>query len=181
MLPEEVSLDQVEVWFQDEARVGQRGTITRVWAPKGTRPRVVRQQQFTAVYVFGAVCPAEDKAYALVMPEANTEAMQHHLDGIAQTVGTGKHAVLVTDRAAWHTSKQLNCPNNLSLLPLPPYSPELNPVEQLWQQLRDQFWSNRCFKHYDEIVDTCCQAWNQYTSQENVIRNLCSRRWAILT
>lgn len=180
MLPEAVSFDQVEIWFQDEARVGQRGTITRIWAPKGTRPRVVRQQQFTAVYVFGAVCPVEDKAYALVMPGANTEAMQQHLDGIAQAVDTGKHAVLVTDRAAWHMSKHLKCPSNLSLLPLPPYSPELNPVEQLWQQLRDRYWSNRCFKDYDEIVHTCCQGWNQFVTQPDAIRNLCSRRWAVL-
>jgi hypothetical protein len=129
VLPEGVSFDQVEIWFQDEARVGQRGTLTRLWASKGTRPRVVQQQQFTAVYVFGAVCPAEDKAYALVLPEANTQAMQHHLDGIAQVVETGKHAVVVIDRAGWHMSKQLKCPGNLSLLPLPAYSPELNPVE----------------------------------------------------
>ena len=115
------------------------------------------------------------------MPEANTEAMQHHLDGIAQTVDAGKHAILVVDRAAWHASGQLNWPSNLSLVPLPAYSPELNPVEQLWQQLRDQFWSNRCFKGYDDIVESCCQAWNQYTSQKNVIRNLCSRRWVVLT
>ncbi len=87
----------MEVWFQDEARVGQRGTITRVWAPKGTRPRVVQQQQFTAVYVFGAVCPAEDKAYALVMPEANNEAMQHHLDGIAQTGAATARCKLTID------------------------------------------------------------------------------------
>ena len=107
VLPEGIPLDQVEVWFQDEARVGQRGTITRQWAPKGTRPRVVRQQQFTAGDVFGAVCPVEDKAYALVMPAANTEAMQQHLNGIAQAVGMVKHAVLVTDRAAWHTRKRL--------------------------------------------------------------------------
>ena len=71
-----------------------------------------------------------------LMPNANTEAMQYHLDGIAQMVETGRHAVIVIDRAAWHMSKQLKCPDNLSLLPLPAYSPELNPVEQVWQQLR---------------------------------------------
>ncbi len=133
------------------------------------------------MYVFGAVCPAEDKAYALVMPDANTEAMQQHLDGIAQSVSPGKHVILVADRAAWHTSKRLICPNNLTLPPLLPYSPELNPVEQVWQHLRDRSWANRCFKHYDEIVDACCQAWNQFASQTDAIKNLCSRQWAVLT
>lgn len=181
VLPEALSLDQVEVWFQDEARVGQRGTVTRIWAQKGTRPRAVRQQQFEAAYVFGAVCPGKDKASALVMPEANTEAMQQHLNGIAVAVEAGKHAVLVTDRAAWHMTKKLVCPGNLSIVPLPAYSPELNPVEQIWQRLRNSHWANRCFNHYDDIVDACCQAWTQFVNQSDAVRNLCTRQWAVLT
>jgi len=181
VLPKAVSFDQVDIWFQDEARVGQRGTLTRIWAEKGTRPRVVRQQQFAAAYVFGAVCPSKDSAYALLMPDANTEAMQHHLDGIAQMVETGRHAVIVIDRAAWHMSKQLKSPDNLCLLPLPAYSPELNPVEQVWQQLRDKYWANRCFKDYEDIVTSCCEAWNSFVGQPDVIRRLCSRQWAVLT
>ena len=136
VVPDDLGVEKVEVWFQDEARVGQRGTVTRIWAPKGSRPRVVRQQQFEAAYVFGAVCPVEGKASALVMPAANSESMQHHLDLIAAAVTPGKHAVLVLDRAAWHVTEKLLMPANLSILPLPPYSPEMNPVEQIWQQLR---------------------------------------------
>jgi hypothetical protein len=132
LVPDGLGLETVEVWFQDEARVGQRGTVTRIWAPKGSRPRVIRQQQFEAAYVFGAVCPAEGKAAALVMPKANSEGMQHHLDLIAATVTPGKHAVVIVDRAAWHMTGKLLIPVNLSILPLPPYSPELNPVEQIY-------------------------------------------------
>lgn len=180
-MPDGVGLEAVEVWFQDEARVGQRGTLTRMWAPKGSRPRVIRQQQFEAAYVFGAVCPADGKAAALVMPKANSEGMQHHLDLIAGAVTSGKHAVLVVDRAAWHVTEKLLIPNNLSILPLPPYSPELNPVEQIWQQLRQSDWANRCFKNYDEIIDVCCQAWNTFASQPDIVRKLCSRKWALLS
>jgi len=181
VVPDGLGLEAVEVWFQDEARVGQRGTLTRMWAPKGSRPRVIRQQQFEAAYVFGAVCPADGKAAALVMPKANSEGMQHHLDLIAGAVTSGKHAVLVVDRAAWHVTEKLLIPNNLSILPLPPYSPELNPVEQIWQQLRQSDWANRCFKNYDEIIDVCCQAWNTFASQPDIVRKLCSRKWALLS
>jgi hypothetical protein len=180
VVPGGLGLEAIEVWFQDEARVGQRGTLTRMWAPKGRRPRVIRQQQFEAAYVFGAVCPAEGKAAALVMPTANAETMQHHLDLIAATVAPGKHGVLVADGAAWHVTGKLLIPANLSILPLPPYSPELNPVEQVWQQLRQSDWANRCFTDYDQIVDVCCQAWNQFANQPDTIRSLCTRKWALL-
>lgn len=179
-MPNDLSLEAVEIWFQDEARVGQRGTVTRIWAAKGSRPRVIRQQQFEATYVFGAVCPAEGKAVALVMPKANSEGMQHHLDVIAAAVTSGKHAVLVVDRAAWHVTAKLRVPANLSILPLPPYSPELNPVEQVWQQLRQSDWANRCYKNYDDIVEVCCQAWNKFAKQPDIIRTLCSRKWAVI-
>ena len=108
------------------------------------------------------------------MPKANSESMQHHLDLIAQSVTPGKHGVLVADRAAWHMTGKLLIPANLSILPLPPYSPELNPVEQVWQQLRQSDWANRCFADYGQIVDVCCHAWNQFASQPDTIRNLCA-------
>lgn len=180
LLPGGLGLEAIEVWFQDEARVGQRGTLTRIWAAKGSRPRVIRQQQFQAAYVFGAVCPTEGKAAALVMPKANSDSMQHHLDLISTTITPGKHGVLVADRATWHMTGKLLIPENLSILPLPPYSPELNPVEQVWQQLRQSDWANRCFADYDQIVDVCCNAWNQFASQPDTIRNLCTRQWAVL-
>ena len=94
--------------------MGQRGTVTRIWAKKGTRPRVVRQQQFNAAYIFGAVCPANGKAAGLVMPKANTEGMQYPLKVISESVTRGKHAVLVVDKAAWHLTGKLEVPENIS-------------------------------------------------------------------
>ena len=179
-LPQGVSLEQTDIWFQDEARVGQRGTLTRTWAIKGTRPRLARQQQFEYVYLFGAVCPARDEAVGLVMPVVNTKAMLIHLEHISAKIPEGRHAILVLDRAAWHTTKRLKKFTNLTLLPLPAASPELNPTEQVWQVLRNDSLANRCFNGYDDIVKSCCDAWNRFVDVPNKVKTLCSRSWATL-
>ena len=160
--------------------MGQQGTVTRLWALKGTRPRVVRQKQYEYAYVFGAVCPERGASVGLVMPMVNTAAMQLHLRHIAVNVPKGKHAVIVLDRAGWHTTKKLAQFKNITLVPLPAGSPELNPQEQVWQQLRDRYLANRCFKNYDDIVDNCCHAWNDFTSDPTTIARLCTREWAKL-
>lgn len=173
-------MQKLEVWFQDEARVGQHGTITRLWAEKGTRPRAIRQLQYEFSYIFGAVCPARDKAVGLVINEVGIEAMEAHLRMISEQVEPGKIAIIILDRASWHKSKKLNCFSNIRLLPLPAASPELNPVEQLWQHLRDRFLANRVFKNATEIVDACCDAWNAFIGVPDAISSLCTRNWAIL-
>jgi transposase len=104
--------------------------------------------------------------------------MQKHLEEIAKEVELGNHAVIVFDQASWHTTKKLRLPKNLSLLPLPAASPELNPAEQLWQVLRDRYLANRCFDSYEHILDCCCDAWNAFTSKVGAIRQLCTREWA---
>lgn len=179
-MPADVGLELVDVWFQDEARVGQRGTVTRTWAKKGTRPRLIRQQQFEYAYVFGAVCPARDEAVGLVMPVVNTEAMLVHLEHISVKIPEGRHAVIVLDKAAWHTTKRLKKFNNISLLLLPPASPELNPTEQVWQVLRNEHLANRCYEGYNEIISACCDAWNAFVDTPNRVKDLCSRSWSNL-
>ncbi|MCP5506550.1 MAG: IS630 family transposase [Chlamydiales bacterium] len=179
-MPEHVSLEDVDIWFQDEARVGQRGTLTRTWAAKGSRPRLTRQQQFEYAYIFGAVCPAKDQAVGLVLPAVNSFAMIAHLQHISKQVPQGRHAVLVLDQAAWHTTNKIQLFDNLTLLPLPPASPELNPVEQIWQMLRDNWLANRCYEGYEAIVDACCEAWNWFVDTPNRVRTLCSRSWCSL-
>jgi transposase len=175
-----VPLAQVEIWFQDEMRIGQRGTQTRIWARKGTRPRVVRQQQSESADIFGAVCPQRDAAIGLVLPYANTQTMALHLDEISQAIPAGRHALLVLDQAGWHTTAKLPQFPNLSLLLLPAGSPELNPTEQVWQQLRDRSLANRCYDSYEHIVEACCTAWNQFPQIPGAIRSLCTRTWARL-
>ena len=130
-IPDAARSKPVEIWFQDEARVGQQGTLTRLWVRCGTRPRVVRDTRYEWAYLFGAVCPARAVGAALVMPYANTETMNLHLQEIATAVAPGAHAVLVVDGAGWHGATALALPANLSIVTLPPYSPELNPVENV--------------------------------------------------
>lgn len=167
----------MDIWSQDEFRAGQQGTTTRMWAKKGTRPRAIKQLQFTNAYIFGAVCAARNQHCAIIVPYSNTDAMQEHLNAIAKLVPKGRHGVIVLDRASWHTTKKLNVPKNLSLLPLPPYSPELNPSEQIWQFFRDRFLANRCFDGYEDIVNSCAHAWNSFTQMPGKIKKLCSREW----
>ena len=113
------------------------------------------------------------------MPRADTHAMRAHLAEIARTVAPGAHAVVILDRAGWHTSSRLQVPGNITLLPLPPRAPELNPVENVWQFLRDNWLSNRVFDGYDDILDHCCEAWNKLCDQPQRIASIGNRKWAI--
>ena len=179
VIPEQARSKPLEIWWQDEARVGQQGTLAYVWADKGTRPRRVKDTRYSWAYIFGAVCPARDVGAALVMPRANAEAMNKHLAEIATQVTPGSHAVLILDGAGWHqTGGELKVPDNISLLHLPPYCPELNPVENVWQYLRQNYLSNRIFNSYKDIVDACCHAWNTLTATTGKIREIATRSWA---
>jgi hypothetical protein len=102
------------------------------------------------------------------------------IEAVSQAVPPGRHAVLVLDQAGWHTTPKLPQLPNVSLLSLPAGSPELNPAEQVWQQLRDRSLANRCYDSYDDIIDACCEAWNKSTKIPNAIRSLCTRNWANL-
>ena len=148
-----VGSDKIEVWFADEARIGQKNKITRRWAKRGTRPSAPRDQRTASTYIFGAVCPRQGKGAALILPACNTEAMNLHLAEIAEIVAPGAHAVLMVDQAGWHLSTRLTVPPNITIIALPPKCPELNPVENVWQFMRDNWLSNRIFKSYDELVD----------------------------
>jgi putative transposase len=168
---------RVELWFMDEARVGQKGRPCHRWWLKGQRPPGVCDRRYDWAYIFAAVRPATGDDFALVLPEVSTEAMQTFLDGFAAHLTPNAHAVLVLDQAGWHGAKALRAPDNLTLLPLPPYSPELNPVERLWLYLRERFLSLRLFPDYDAILNACCQAWNALTAEEGRIASLCNYPW----
>ena len=168
----------IEVWFQDEARVGQKNKITRRWARRGTRPRAPHDQRTRSAYIFGAICPALGKAAGLVLPRCDTAAMNLHLAEIAEVVDPGAHAIVLLDQAGWHKAKDLNIPANISLLPLPPRSPELNPVENVWQYMRDNWLSNRVFTSYKNILDHCADAWKRLADQPWTIMSIGLRDWA---
>jgi transposase len=118
-----------------------------------------------------------DNGFALVLPYANTEAMQQFLNHFAATIGKEEHAVMVLDQAGWYDSRALCVPANLTLVPLPAYSPELNPVERIWLYLKERFLSHRLHNEYEAIVDAACKAWKRLTAEAGRIKSLCTYPW----
>ncbi len=137
-------------------------------------------QRYACAYIFGAVCPARDTGAALVLPYANTEAMNLHLIEISKNVQKNAHAVLIIDGAGWHIAHELEVPSNISLLPLPPYSPELNAQENVWEYLRQNYLAGQIFKDFDEIVMACCAAWKKLIAEKGRITSIASRDWLII-
>ena len=169
---------RVELWFMDEARIGQKGRLTHVWYQKGLRPRGPRQQDFASAHLFGAVCPERSEAVALVLPEVSTAAMQVCLAELSRAVPAGTHGALVLDGAGWHVSDDLSVPANLTLIHPPPYSPELNPVERVGEHLRDRWLSHRVRAGgYQAVVDAACAAWNALLAEPGRLRSLTSFPW----
>jgi hypothetical protein len=158
--------------------VGQKNSITRRWARRGTRPSAPQDQRYASTYIFGAVCPYDGKGAALVLPFCNTAAMNLHLTEISEMVSHGKHAVLLLDQAGWHLSGDVVVPNNITLLPLPPKCPELNVMENVWQFMRDNWLSNSVFENYDDIVEHSCHHWNRLIGQPWRIISIGLREWA---
>ena len=159
-------------------RVGQKNKLTYVWAKTGTRPRLPHDQRTTSLYVFGATCPERGVGAALVLPECNTEAMQLHLDEISRNVAPGAHAMMLCDQAGWHTTGALAIPSNITMVFIPPRSPELNPQENIWQFIRQNWLSIRVFKTYDDILALSCEAWNKLIDQPWRIMSIGLRDWA---
>ena len=168
----------VEPSCKDEARIGQKNGIVRQWARRGSRPRQPADQRYESAYLFGAICPARGTGAALALPYADTEAMQFHLNEVSLVVAKGAHAVLLLDRAGWHTTGNLITPKNITLVFLPSRAPELNPVENIWQYLRHNWLSNRVFDTYEAIVEAACEAWRKLMAQPDTITSIGLRDWA---
>jgi hypothetical protein len=170
----------IEVWFQDEARIGQKNGLVYQWARRGSRPRQPLDQRYENAYLFGAICPERGTGAALTLPYCDTQAMNLHLLEIAQAVALGAHALVVLDRAPWHRAGTLRVPENVTLALLPPRSPELNPVENVWQFLRQTWLSNRVFDTYEDVIDACCDAWNNLIDRPKRIMTIGTRPWAAI-
>ena len=136
---------------KDEARIGQKNGLVRQCAKRGSRPRQPANQRYENAYLIGAICPAR---------------------------GKGAHAVLLLDRAGWHTTGKLDIPKNITPIFRPSRSPELNPVENIWQYLRANWLSNRVFETYDAIIDAACDAWRRLIAQPEVITSIGMPEWA---
>ena len=147
-----------------------------MWAPIGSRPARVRDCRHESAYLFGAICPARAVGAALVMPRVSSEAMALHLEEVSTQVAAGAHAVLVCDGAGWHQpGARLKVPPNVTLLRLPPYAPELNPMENVWEYLRGNHLSMTVWNSYTAIVDACCNAWNGLMEDAERITSITTR------
>ena len=169
---------KIEIWFEDEARAGQKGSLTYRWAETGTRPRVLKDRRYKSAWIFGAVCPNRDVGVCLIFTKANSESMDKFLQEVSKNIEIGSHAIMVIDQAGWHIAKKLNIPSNITLIRLPPYSPELNPTENLWEFLRSNYLSHKVYQTVDDVIDACCRAWNSVVSEAGRIRSICTRLWA---
>jgi hypothetical protein len=128
------------------------------------------------------MCPARGVGAGLVLPVANGHAMNEHLAEISCQVAPGAHAVVTLDGAGWHQpGGMMRLPDNVSLLHLPPYSPELNPVENVWQFLRHNHLGNRVYETYDDILDACCNAWNALVAEPARITSIATRACAAVS
>ena len=155
----------------DEARFGQQGTLTKMWAPRGSRPAAVKQTKYEWVYLYAAVEPATGASTALLAPHVNTGTMNAFLKMASEDLEPDDHAVMIMDQAGWHVSKTLVVPENITILLLPPYSPELNPVENLWHWIKSHHTSNRAYAGYDDLMDGVGAAWRSLTKQR--LRSVC--------
>jgi hypothetical protein len=170
------------VWFQDEARVGQKGTHAYIWAPIGSRPPMVRDNRHDSAYLYGAICPARGVGAAVIMPAANTEGMNELLKEVSTQVSPGAQAAMLCDQAGWHQlGGKLKVPDNITLVPLPPYSPELNSMENVWEYLRGNKLCARVWDTYEAIVQACKDAWNFLIDDPDRIRSIGTREWACVS
>jgi transposase len=159
------------LFAQDEGRFGRISDVRRSWSPLGMRPQAPRQVIRTYLYVFTAVCPALGKMTSLILPWANTEMMNIFLRQVAEDF-PDYFILMLVDQAGWHTSGKVELPENIRLIELPPRSPELNPSEHIWEELREKNFENRAFRDLDEVEDTLCQGLNDLANNPAKLRSM---------
>lgn len=162
--------------FQDEARFGLLGDPRRCWAPSGMRPLVKRREIREYTYAYAAVSPHDGVMDSLILPWVNAETMSLYLDFVA-----GRHPdeyiLMVMDCAGWHIAKDLSVPKNMRVIYLPPYSPELNPAEHLWDALRERHFGNRMFKGMEAVTNTLCRGLREMENHPASTQKLAGFDW----
>jgi DDE superfamily endonuclease len=156
---------------QDEARFGRICEPHRCWAPPGIRPHTPQQAIRQAVYAFAAIAPQQGKMTMLILPTADTAMMNLFLRQVSQDFATF-FVIMQVDQAGWHRSKDLQIPENIRLIFQPAYSPELNPVEHLWDELREKYFFNHAFSSLDALQEHLCLGLNELAAQPDLIRSM---------
>lgn len=159
------------VMAQDEGRFGRISATRRAWAPEHVRPLVPSQFVREYTYAYAAVAPEEGRMTFLVLPYSNTEMMNIFLKQVSMDFSS-YFIVMQVDRASWHLSKDLVVPENIRLIPQPPYSSELNPVEHIWEELRENGFYNHCYKSLDEVVQKLCDGLMDLASDKQHVRSM---------
>ncbi len=169
---------KVELWAEDEARLGLKPVIRRMWAPVGNRPVARFKRGYEWTYLYGFVRPESGEVYWLILPTVNVQMFSMALDEFAKEVGAGedKHILLVVDKAGWHTGKEVEVPEGIHLEFLPSGSPELQPAERLWP-LTNEALANRLFEEIDELEDTLVERCVDLLDQTEAIRDLTNYHW----
>ena len=169
---------EVELWAEDEARLGLKPVVRRVWAPVGQRPVARFKRGYKWTYLYGFVRPQSGEVYWLILPTVNTQLYSLALGEFAREVGAGKdkHILLVVDKAGWHTGKEVRVPEGIHLEFLPSGSPELQPAERLWP-LTNETLANSLFEEIEQIEQTLLQRCVQLLDQAELIEGLTNYHW----
>jgi transposase len=170
----------IRIMFQDEARFVRISDPKSCWAMFPIRPTVGTQMVREYVYVFGAVSPQDGRHDSLILPWANTEAMSMFLEEVRKR-HPDEYIVMFMDQAGWHRAQKLRIPHAMELVFLPPYSPDLNLQEQIWDELREKFFSNRLFKSLQAVIETADIGLRQLESTPALIKSLSHRNWILNT
>ena len=160
--------------FQDEAGFGRINKPKYCWCSKGARPTVPCHHIREYRYAYGAVEPMTGESFFLIMPYCNTECMNIFLDELSKQYPDDE-ILMACDGAAWHKSKAMQVPKNIKLLSIPPYTPEMNPIEQIWRELRTQGFRNEVFATLEKVVDRLCQTINNLTPE--TVSSITKRDW----
>lgn len=163
---------KVIVYYEDESRYGQKTITTGVWSPKGNRPEYKNENGFLNSWIYGAINIETGQRYGLVLPNLNSENMQIFLKSFSKTIKRSEHVLLILDGSKAHNNNKLIIPNNITLNFLPPYSPQLNPIERLWSYLKRNYLSFKLYKKIEDIIQAGIEAWNQLNHE--IVKSIAS-------
>ena len=173
-----MSTKKFRVMFQDEAGFGRINKPKRCWCINGIRPVVPCHHIREYVYAYGAVSPVDGELYSLVLPFANTQCMNIFLKALSQQYADD-YILLIVDNASWHKSKGLEVPGNIELYPLLPYTPELNPIEQIWDDVREKGFKNELFKDLSAVVDRLSDTLYSLHNSKSTVASITHRDWVV--
>ena len=168
----------IELWCEDEHRVGLKPILKRVYVPEGENPIAEVNWRFKWLWLYAFVHPQSGETYWWILPYVNIDVFTKVLADFAKEFGIGRHkrVLLVLDRAGWHLSQKVVIPEGIHLLPLPSHSPELQPAERLWT-LTDQPLANRTFSHLDELEEVLFLSCKRLIDQRELIQGLTNFHW----